>query len=713
MDHLCGAVISPQFTDEVCEALSQHGPVSFADARPGFKGFGEGKSYLHQEAEQALFGKTLPSWMQNRGTCFPAGSMVLMADGTEKMIEMVGVGDEVISHTGKPRRVLATGSRKYTGLLHSIKSAGCIKPAVMTSEHPVAVYPEFRKKLTGQLVWTSAESLSAGQFVLHPTPRIKCAEKEIDLALMLPPEDQVVRIFKDVVVGSDYVRPKHCSGRTKRFVRVDERLARLIGLYAAEGNTELRGSRPCRTTWTFGAGEMEFAEFVRDSVKDIFGVTSTIIDQSEERRTIRVRANSRIVSEFFSRVIPGKAITKRISDFIFSLPVTCRSAFFRGWMDGDGHWKVRQRLSERHIPSAIANGITSSSVLADGLYRISCSLGHAPNAHLRKMASHQNAASTSINWFGEEACRVIPELAHQWSRGTITKSGPKHKRVGFGILRRIKEISTLHVENVTVYNLEVEEDHSYVVSGLAVHNCVSQGSGRAIQDAIYSSIAVGGLVGDLVSICFETIYGGSRVQIGRGQLGGGDGSCGAWAAQFMHDFGILKRGTYGSINLESPREDLAVQWGQPRYGVPQSLLAESASHKLVSCMQCHTVEDVRDALAARYGVARCADRATDGVRDKDGIRRPRASGGHCQEICGVYVDKNGNLMFVEQQSWGNAGPKGGGTFKLQDGREIAPREGSCAICPDDVEYYLRNGEVWAFAPPRELWQTEHVKPSDM
>ena len=243
--------------------------------------------------------------------------------------------------------------------------------------------------------------------------------------------------------------------------------------------------------------------------------------------------------------------------------------------------------------------------------------------------------------------------------------------------------------------------------------CVSQGSGRAIQDAIYSSIAVGGLVGDLVSICFETIYGGSRIQIGRGQLGGGDGSCGAWAAQFMHDFGILKRGVYGSINLESPREDLAVQWGQPRYGVPQSLLAESASRKLPACLRCMTVEDVRDALAARYGVARCADMATDGVRDKDGIRRPRVSGGHCQELCGVYVDKDGDLMFVEQQSWGNAGPKGGGTFKLQDGREIAPREGSCAIYPDDVEYYLRNGEVWAFAPPRELWQTEHVKPSDM
>src|ERR1700675_2593851 len=40
--------------------------------------------------------------------CCPAGTMILMADGTEKPIESVVVGDDVISHTGNVRKVVKT-----------------------------------------------------------------------------------------------------------------------------------------------------------------------------------------------------------------------------------------------------------------------------------------------------------------------------------------------------------------------------------------------------------------------------------------------------------------------------------------------------------------------------------------------------------------------------------------------------------------------------
>ena len=39
----------------------------------------------------------------------------------------------------------------------------------------------------------------------------------------------------------------------------------------------------------------------------------------------------------------------------------------------------------------------------------------------------------------------------------------------------------------------------------------------------------------------EAIYGGSRVEIGGGQLGNDDGSLGAWAAKFVQEYGILPR----------------------------------------------------------------------------------------------------------------------------------------------------------------------------
>src|SRR5262249_54784280 len=43
--------------------------------------------------------------------CMIAGTPIRMADGTEKPIEAVRVGDQVVSHTGQPRRVLRTFQR--------------------------------------------------------------------------------------------------------------------------------------------------------------------------------------------------------------------------------------------------------------------------------------------------------------------------------------------------------------------------------------------------------------------------------------------------------------------------------------------------------------------------------------------------------------------------------------------------------------------------
>lgn len=72
---LCGAVIDPAITDSVCQSLADAGKQPlFADAQPGLAGFGIGKSFLHQDSEVELFGKTLPSWYQARGTCTEQGT---------------------------------------------------------------------------------------------------------------------------------------------------------------------------------------------------------------------------------------------------------------------------------------------------------------------------------------------------------------------------------------------------------------------------------------------------------------------------------------------------------------------------------------------------------------------------------------------------------------------------------------------------------------
>lgn len=92
--------------------------------------------------------------------CFPSGTLVLMADGTEKRIERVVEGDRVVSfnettHELEPATVTQRMKRLYKGDLICIEHAdgGILK---MTPEHPVYT----------QRGWTEAQDLREGDEVL-------------------------------------------------------------------------------------------------------------------------------------------------------------------------------------------------------------------------------------------------------------------------------------------------------------------------------------------------------------------------------------------------------------------------------------------------------------------------------------------------------------------------------------------------------------------
>ena len=111
--------------------------------------------------------------MQPRGTCFPAGTLVLMADGTQKPIENIYVGDFVISHTGEKRKVLKIMNRNYTGNMYNLRITGLSNFISMTGEHPVYVVDDIQTKgcagfRPGNGSWVQAKNLSVKQRVLIP-----------------------------------------------------------------------------------------------------------------------------------------------------------------------------------------------------------------------------------------------------------------------------------------------------------------------------------------------------------------------------------------------------------------------------------------------------------------------------------------------------------------------------------------------------------------
>lgn len=192
-------------------------------------------------------------------------------------------------------------------------------------------------------------------------------------------------------------------------------------------------------------------------------------------------------------------------------------------------------------------------------------------------------------------------------------------------------------------------------------------------------------------IATEPIYGGSRVQIGGGQLRGEDGSTGAWAAKWCNQYGVVPRGKYGSIDLTTYSESRCRQYGDA--GCPAALVPVAKEKPVKSITQVTTTEELRKSLANGYAVTVASNVGfgpTGGnVRDANGFLKARGSWPH--QMCFIgYAKVNGQWGYYCMNSWGTAwvsGPTGPGD----------PPPGGFWIHESTAARMLAANDSWAYA----------------
>ncbi len=231
--------------------------------------------------------------------------------------------------------------------------------------------------------------------------------------------------------------------------------------------------------------------------------------------------------------------------------------------------------------------------------------------------------------------------------------------------------------------------------------CVSRGTYRAIQTGYWDAIVDRRISGKAERIAYEPIYGGARVNIGKGAIGG-DGAVGAWAAQWVHDYGVVERGKFGNIDLTKDSEDLAVKWGTRGVGVPNEIIEAAAAHRC-DAYNVEDANDLADVTAARYASAICSTHQQADRRDENGECAYKGPTAHCEAIVGVYLraswDGNPETIydhtgFVDQQSWGST-PSGPDILRYHGG-DAKLREGAYGTPMRSMRARIKTGETWAF-----------------
>lgn len=185
----------------------------------------------------------------------------------------------------------------------------------------------------------------------------------------------------------------------------------------------------------------------------------------------------------------------------------------------------------------------------------------------------------------------------------------------------------------------------------SVGSCVGFGFGRGAQDLLLWEVLAGEpeqYPGAEVSP--EVVYAGSRVEIGGGGISG-DGSIGAWAADWLIRYGVVPRGVYGQIDLTRYDESLCRKLGNS--GVPTDVEAAAKLHPVRAAAMVQTESEGWAALSAGKPIPVCSDFGFTMQRDSRGFCKRSGVWNHCMAGRGKFLEPDVGRSVVIGNSWGD------------------------------------------------------------
>ncbi|MGQ0796615.1 MAG: ribonucleotide reductase N-terminal alpha domain-containing protein [Methanobacteriota archaeon] len=360
--------------------------------------------------------------LQQLSACFAAGTLISTSGGP-KPIETVAVGEMVLTHEGRYRRVLAT-SRRHAPV--SRVKVHRLPAVLVTAEHPFLTTDGWvpAKDLTGRYAWVGAPTLVTSTTELQ-------FEGEIDGELVYARKTGRSKAseMRHRILGVRSLQIKPVKAR----VSLDEEVGWFFGMYLAEGCVDVSKHL---IRFTLGLHEEAYARRLSVVLRERFGLASELvytIDAPTSRLTVHVNSKmlaQRIVKEFgtgFDR--------KAIPVWVSSARREFRSGLLQGVADGDG---TRVNVHQTRIT-------LSNEKLVRQLFELGVGLGHSPTLKAETMPRGATARPWSIALGGR----------------------PMYVKDGAYLVESVEPID----EAVTVYNLEVDEDNTYVANQLVVHNC--------------------------------------------------------------------------------------------------------------------------------------------------------------------------------------------------------------------------------------------------
>jgi AmmeMemoRadiSam system radical SAM enzyme len=272
---------------------------------------------------------------------------------------------------------------------------------------------------------------------------------------------QDVRARGAIVEGQRVRFPKEHRPGIPLLIPLDENMARLLGLYCAEGSICSGKNRPNShvLNFSFSHAETELVEETIGLLQKCVGVKSARVRRAT---TLAVAANKSSAALLFKSLAGKRSNEKRVPQMIFDAHRPIVQAFLDAYVQGDGHRYDNGKVSIT----------TVSRQMAYGIAWLALKLGHLPSIYDTEMPEQ-----------GVIQNRTVKRSPHQY---TVVwyENAPRSRHVIEAedyYLVPLRNISFVEYEG-DVYNMEVEEEHNYLAGFFLVSNCQNWLTSQALRD---------------------------------------------------------------------------------------------------------------------------------------------------------------------------------------------------------------------------------------
>jgi site-specific DNA-cytosine methylase len=347
--------------------------------------------------------------------CFPAGTMIATSKGFVP-IEEVAVGELVLTHTGKFCRVIRTGSKVAKTV--KVKGQGH-HGFVTTANHPFLARQKggYSTRKMGKSVrigtlsepeWVAAENLKGKHWAcLADWPTADC-----------PPITAIGNESSVHPLGAD--------------------LFKIAGAYIGDGWVRINRRRG---SVMLGINPAKL-EMLKSSLDAICHWSA-----HQERTTVRVTISSRPLARWLQNHFGDGAHGKSIPMWALGLRAEWRQALLEGYIITDGG----------PAKTVGTRATTVSRQLALTMRALAVSCGYASSVGYSPRPTTCVIEGRTVNQSDTYTVSFSPS-----ARTSFYDDG-----IRWQLVRSVEPTGA----SERVYDLEVDEDHSYVADGIIVHNC--------------------------------------------------------------------------------------------------------------------------------------------------------------------------------------------------------------------------------------------------